>query len=597
MSAHAADAHAPHELSFIRRYIFSTDHKVIGKQFLFSSLFFFIVGGLAALLVRTQLAWPFEEIPLIGQWLYADSDGILPDNSYVALMTMHGTIMIFFMIIPILSGAFGNFLIPLMIGTDDMAFPKLNMMSYWVMWPAFVLILLGFFVETGAAGAGWTSYPPLSGIPGVGFLRDGLAVDTWAPGSGAGQNIWLLSVLFIGTGSIMGAINYITTISLMRAPGMHLFRLPLTVWALFITAILQLLATPVLTAALIMLLLDRTVGTLFFTAGAGQPLLWQHVFWFYSHPAVYIMILPAMGMVSDILATFARKPVFGYKPMVYSIAGIAGLGFIVWGHHMFQSGMSPVLGMAFMTSTMMIALPSGVKVFNWLATLWGGQLRFTSAMLNAITFVSMFIIGGLSGIFMAATPVDIAIHDTYFIVAHIHYVLFGGSMFGVFAGIYYWFPKMFGRLMNERWGKVHWVLTFLGFNGVFFPMHILGMNLMPRRIADPYQYTYLAHLQPMNEFMTYSAYLLGIAQVIFFVNVLYSLRRGPLAERNPWRANTLEWAAASPPPHGNFETTPTVYRGPYEFSSPETTEDYWPQFVPGADAKAWPSGAPAPAHA
>jgi len=588
MTAHAAahaaaGGHGHHEeLSFWRKYVFSTDHKVIGKQFLFSSLFFFAVGGLAALLIRTQLAWPFEEIPVVGRWIFPESEGIMPDSSYVSLMTMHGTLMIFFMIIPILSGAFGNFLIPLMIGADDMAFPKLNMMSYWIMWPAFILILLSFAIESGAAAAGWTSYPPLSSIPHLGQTLDGEVVDLWAPGSGLGQTLWLVCLLFVGTGSIMGAINYITTISLMRAPGLHMFRLPLTVWALFITAVLQLLATPVLTAALVMLLLDRGLGTLFFTAQMGQPLLWQHIFWFYSHPAVYIMILPAMGMVSDIMATFARKPVFGYKPMVYSIAGIAGLGFIVWGHHMFQSGMSPVLGMAFMTSTMLIALPSGVKVFNWLATLWGGQLRFTSAMLNAVTFVSMFIIGGLSGIFMAATPVDIAIHDTYFIVAHIHYVLFGGSMFGVFAGVYYWFPKMFGRLLDERMGKVHWILSFIGFNGVFFPMHIQGMALMPRRIANPYEYDYLANMQGMSQFMTYCAYLLAVAQLVFFINILYSLYRGRVAtERNPWRANTLEWAAPSPPPHGNFDAVPTVYRGPYEFSAPGAKEDYLPQFEPG----------------
>ncbi len=557
------------EMSFVRKYIFSTDHKVIGRQFLFTNLFFFLIGGLLALLIRTQLAWPWQEIPVAGSLLFAESSNIMPPEFYASLVTMHGTIMIFFVIIPLLSGAFGNFLVPLMIGARDMAFPRLNMISYWILWPGFITILTAFFVETGAAGSGWTAYPPLSALPEM------------SPGSGPGQTLWIISLLFIGTGSILGAVNYITTIVMLRAPGLHMFRLPLTVWSLFITAILQLLATPVLTAALILLLLDRTIGTHFFLpAGGGQPLLWQHVFWFYSHPAVYIMILPAMGITSDILATYARKPLFGYRSMVYAIMAIAGLGFIVWGHHMFQSGMNPVLGIAFMTSTMLIAVPSGIKVFNWLGTLWGGSIRYTPAMLNAIAFVSMFVIGGLSGIFMAATPVDIFIHDTYFIVAHIHYVLFGGSMFGVFAAIYHWFPKMFGRMLDERLGKVHFVLTFLAFNGVFFPMHILGINGMPRRIADYTTYEFLAPLQGMNQFMTISAFLLGLAQIVFAVNFVWSLVRGPAAERNPWRANTLEWVASSPPPHGNFEVVPTVQRGPYEYSSPLVEEDWLPQDQP-----------------
>jgi cytochrome c oxidase subunit 1 len=561
--------HAHTQQSFVRRYIFSTDHKVIGKQFLFTNLFFFAIGGLLALLIRTQLAWPWEEIPVIGPLLFAEGGNAIPPETYIALVTMHGTIMIFFVIIPLLSGAFGNFLIPLMVGARDMAFPRLNMLSYWILWPGFITILAAFFAEGGAAASGWTAYPPLSALPDM------------VPGSGTGQTLWIVSLLFIGTGSIMGAVNYITTVIMLRAPGMHMFRLPMTIWALFITAILQLLATPVLTAALILLLLDRTIGTHFFLPeGGGQPLLWQHLFWFYSHPAVYIMILPAMGMMSDILSTFARKPLFGYRSMVFAIMAIAGLGFIVWGHHMFQSGMNPVLGIAFMTATMIIAVPSGIKVFNWLGTLWGGTIRYTTAMLNAIAFVSMFVIGGLSGIYMAATPVDIFIHDTYFIVAHIHYVLFGGSMFGIFAAIYYWFPKMFGRMMNERLGKLHFALTLLTFNAVFFPMHILGIGGMPRRVADPYNYAYLAHLQGINQFMTWAAYLLGLVQVIFAVNFVWSLVRGPVAERNPWRANTLEWVAPSPPPHGNFEVLPTVYRGPYEYSSPLVEEDWLPQTRP-----------------
>ncbi|MEW5987258.1 MAG: cbb3-type cytochrome c oxidase subunit I [Chloroflexota bacterium] len=555
------------ELSFWRKYVFSTDHKVIGKQFLFSSLFFFIVGGLLALLIRTQLAWPWEEIPVVGPLIYGEESGnILLPERYPALVTMHGTIMIFFFIIPILSGAFGNFLIPLMIGAKDMAFPRVNMISYWVMVPAFLVMVASFFVEGGTAAAGWTSYVPLSARPDM------------IPGSGLGQTLWIVSLLLVGTSSTMGAINYVTTIVTLRAKGMQMFRLPLTIWALFITAILVLLATPVLTSGLLLLLLDRTIGTHFFLPdGGGQVLLWQHLFWFYSHPAVYIMILPAMGMASDIISCFARKPLFGYRPMVFSIMGIAGLGFIVWGHHMFQSGMNPVLGITFMTSTMMIALPSAIKTFNWLATLWRGQLHLTAPMLNALAFVSTFVIGGLSGIYSAATPVDIFIHDTYWIVGHIHYVLFGGSLFGVFAAIQYWFPKMFGRTMSDRWGKVHFALTFVTFNCVFFPMFILGERGMPRRLADPYNYNFLASLQPLNQFMTVSAYALALSQIILFANFFVSLYRGRAAVANPWLANTLEWTTSSPPPLENFHTAPVVHRGPYEYSSPEVSEDWLPQ--------------------
>ncbi len=574
-----------HKTPFIRKYIFSTDHKTIGIQFLFLSLFFMIVGGLLAMMVRWQLGYPEEPMPL-GK-LFPENlmpEGIIGPEFYNALFTMHGTIMIFFVIIPILSGAFGNFLIPLMIGARDMAFPKLNMLSYWVAVPAGIIMASSFFTATGTAATGWTAYAPLSAVPDY-------------TGVTLGQTLWLVSLIVLGSSSIMGAVNYITTIINMRAPGMHFFRMPLTVWALFITAVLQLMATPVLASALGMLLFDRTLGTHFFApSGGGQVLLWQHLFWFYSHPAVYIMILPAMGFVSDILATFARKPIFGYKAMVFAIAGIAGLGFIVWGHHMFQSGMNPALGTAFMISTMVIAVPSGVKVFNWIGTLWRGSIHFTTPMLNALAFVSMFIIGGLSGIFMASTPVDMFIHDTYFIVAHLHYVLFGGSLFGAFAAITYWFPKMFGRMMNETLGKIHFVLTFILFNCVFFPMHILGMEGHMRRIYNPLQYEFLKPLQPMNVFITVSALLLGTTQFLFMANFLWSLIYGRKAERNPWRANTVEWATPSPPPHGNFEAIPTIYRGPYEYSSPESVEDYLPQVQPPSHAPATKPSALTPAR-
>ncbi|MGE0535956.1 MAG: cbb3-type cytochrome c oxidase subunit I [Pirellulales bacterium] len=571
--------------AFLRTYVFSIDHKVIGIQFLFSTLLWFVVGGLLALAVRWQLAWPWSDMPVIGRMLFSAEGGQISPEFYTMLVTMHASVMIFFVIIPILAGAFGNFLIPLMIGADDMAFPTLNMLSYWFMWPAFVCMIMSFFVEGGASAAGWTSYPPLS------------SVTSAAPGSHAGQTLWLFGLIWVGVSSMMGSVNYMTTIIQMRAPGMTMFRLPMTIWAMFITAVLQAFALPVLTAALFMQLTDRLLGTGFFVpeglivngqsagAGGGQPLLWQHLFWFYSHPAVYIMILPAMGMVSDIISCFARKPLFGYKPMVYSIAGIAGLGFIVWGHHMFMSGMNPALGMTFMVSTMMIALPSAIKTFNWLGTIWGARIQYTTPMLFALSFVSMFIIGGLSGIFMAATPVDIFIHDTYFIVGHIHYVLFGGTAFGVFGAIYFWFPKMFGRTMNEFWGKVHFLLSFIFFNGTFFTMHILGTTGFPRRYADPYHFEIFAPTQTLNQFMTICALGMGASQLIFAANFFYSIFYGPRCGRNPWHSNTLEWQAPSPPGHGNFDFQPVVHRGPYEYSSPQAAEDYFPQTAPPVEGE------------
>jgi cytochrome c oxidase subunit 1 len=467
---------------------------------------------------------------------------------------------------------FANYLIPLKIGAPDMAFPSLNMWSFWLMIPSGGLMLASLFVLGGASAAGWTVYAPLSGTPDYSGVH-------------LGQQLWCVSIVIFGLSSLLGSVNYITTVVNLRAPGMTWFRLPLSVWALFITAVLAILAVPILAGAVIMLLFDQTIGTHFFQPDAGgQPLMWQHLFWFFGHPEVYILILPAMGIASDIIANGARKPIFGYSSMVYAMIAIAFLGFIVWGHHMFQSGMNPTLASTFMVSTIVIAVPSAIKVFNWLGTLWRGSIHFTTPMLNALAFVSMFIIGGLSGIFMASTPVDMYIHGTYFIVAHIHYVLFGGSLFAVFAGIYFWYPKMFGRQMSERWGKIHFALTFVFYNFTFFPMHILGVGGEMRRIYDPTVYDFLRPLQPINVFITISAFLLGLSQIPFAVNFIGSLFKGAKAERNPWRDTGLEWTAPSPPPHGNFAETPTVYHGPYEYSVPGMEEDFLPVNTPPAGA-------------
>ena len=577
MSEAAASAHADHgahePAGFWSHYVFSTDHKMIGRQFLFLGLFMLIIGGILAMLIRWQLAWPETEVPGLG-WVPEPHmyEGIIPPSTYNMLFTMHATIMIFFVVMPIMVGGFGNFLIPIMIGAKDMAFPLLNMLSFWVGAVAGVLMIASFFVVGGAASGGWTSYTPLTGA----------AVYT---GVNWGINLWVLSLFVLAFSSLMGSINYITTLINMRAPGMTYFRLPLSIWSLFITAVLLLLALPVLTAALGMLFFDRVFATNFFLPAGGMPLLWQHLFWFFGHPEVYILVLPAMGVTSDILSVFSRKPIFGYRAMAYSMIALAFLSWIVWGHHMFVSGMNPLLGTAFMLTTMVIAVPSAIKTFNWLGTLWGGSIRFTVPLLFAIGFVSNFVIGGLSGVFMASTPVDIFIHDTYFIVAHFHYVV-AGIIFAMFAAIYFWFPKMFGRMTNHTWGVVHFIGTYVFFNLTFFPMHFLGVGGHMRRIYNPMQYEYLEQFGDMNVFITISAFCLAISQIPFVVNFIWSLFAGEKAPENPWEANTLEWMAPSPPPHGNFATTPQVYRGPYEYSSPEVEEDWLPQTRPLGTAAA-----------
>ncbi len=581
--AGAHDGHH-HEVPWIRKYLFSTDHKTIAKQFMFTSFFFLLVGGLLAALMRWQLGFPGEPIPGgAGLPETMAPTGIMLPEFYNSLVTMHGTIMVFFAIMPLLVGVFGNLLIPLQIGAEDMAFPRLNMASFWISATAGIIMLASFLVPGGAAGAGWTSYAPLS------------SSGEWT-GVYMGQILWLVSLIVLGFSSLTGAVNYITTVINMRAPGMTWFRLPLPTWALFITAILVLLAIPILTGGLIMLLFDQTIGTGFFDPTTqGEPLLWQHVFWFFGHPEVYILILPSMGLVSEVLACGARKPIFGYHAMVLAIIAIAFLGWIVWGHHMFQSGMNPFLGTTFMISTIVIAVPSAIKTFNWLGTLWKGDIHFHTPMLHALSFVGMFVIGGLSGIFMASAPLDIYIHDTYFIVAHIHYVLFGGSLFGIFAGVTFWYPKMFGRMMNDKIGKLHWALTFLFYNLAFFPMHSVGLQGMMRRIYDPNTYAHLQPLQPINTFISVSVFLLVAVQVLFIYNLFASIWRGEKASENPWHANSLEWTAPSPPPHGNFAVTPTVYRGPYEYSSPESDEDFLLQTTPPGEVRSPSHAEPEPA--
>jgi cytochrome c oxidase subunit 1 len=652
---YADDHTAP--TGWIRRYLFSTDHKTIGLQYLFAGLGFFALGGLLAMLIRWQLAWPSDPahpVPVAGK-LFGWDQGIMPPDAYNVILTLHATVMIFLVLIPLQVGAFGNYLIPLKIGSRDMAFPFLNGMSFWMYLAGGAIVLAGVALPGGAAAAGWTSYPPISSIPynGTGYAaagrgalwilqpsgstwptaaiavnfatlfllfafvalhgapmanRFGRAIFTLAVAAVAaaivvrgvqsaafdGQACWFVGLIVIGMSSTLGAVNYITTILKLRCPGMNLFRMPMTVWNLGITSLLILFSTPVLASVLVMNLLDHHGLTSFFlpagwvlsnqvqrNAGGGYVLLDPHLFWFYSHPAVYIMILPVFGMVSDILPTFSRKPLFGYRPMVYATGAIAFLGFLVWGHHMFQSGMNPAMGAAFAISTMFIAVPSAIKTFNWLGTLWGGRLQLTVPMLNACAFVSLFVIGGMSGIITASTPIDAQLHMTYFIVAHIHYVLFGGSTFGLFAGIYYWYPKMFGRMTNTLLGYVHTILSYVAFNCVFFPMHFLGLQGMPRRVADYTGYTSFAHLQPMNQFISYSAFVLGLAQLPLVINFFGSMLWGKKAGNNPWRATTLEWTdATSPPAAHNFDAIPTVHRGPYEYGVPGAAEDFSPQSAP-----------------
>jgi len=554
-SAHATEVHHG-EISIWRTYIFSTDHKMIGRQYLFLGLFMALVGGFLAYVMRWQLAFPGTAVP---------GFGFVGPETYNVVVTMHGTTMVFFVAMPILLGAFGNFLIPLMIGARDMAFPRLNMLSFWTLAVGSLVLLSSFVVPGGAASAGWTGYPPLS-------ARAIYTGVTW------GLNLWLLAHAIEFASFLMGGVNFLTTAITMRAPGMTFFRLPLVIWQQLTAAILFLLSVGPLIAAAVMLLMDRIAGTSFFVpSGGGDPLLWQHLFWFFGHPEVYVVMLPAVGFVAEVLPVFSRKPLFGYRWIIYSTITAGILSFIVWAHHMFLSGMDPRLAMPFSLTTILISVPFAILVFAMIATLWGGSIQFATPMLYALGFVAMFIIGGLTGIFNGSAPANIQVHATYFVVGHFHYTLLSGIFFGGFAGIYFWFPKMFGRMMNERLGKIHFWLTLIFFNATFFPMHLVGLGGMMRRIANPLQYEFLQSLQPINVFITISGIGLALSQLVFLLNVGWSLVAGRKAERNPWQATTLEWATPSPPPHGNFDALPVVYRGPYEYSSPEASEDWLPQ--------------------
>ncbi len=504
-------------------WLTTTDHKKIGILYLGSSFAFFLVGGVLALLVRAELAQPGLQY--------------MGESAYNQFFTMHASVMLFLFVIPMLAG-FGNYVVPLMIGAPDMAFPRINALSFWLLPLAGIIMMLGF-VLGGAAAEGWTSYSPL-------------ANSKYSPG--VGTDLWIVGLILIGTSSILGGINFLVTIFKMRAPGMTMFRLPILVWTVLVTSVLVVLGTPVLTSALIMLFIDRNYGGAFFDpANGGSAVLWQNVFWFYSHPAVYIMILPAMGIVSEIIPVFSRKPLFGYKAFVFATAAIGALGFSVWAHHMFTTGSVYLPFFSFMT--FLIAVPTGVKMFNWIATMWKGSIQFSSAMLFVLGFLTMFLIGGINGAFSASVPVDFAIHDTYWIVAHIHYVLFGGSVFAVFGGLFYWFPKMFGVKLNETLGKIQFVIMFIGFNLTFFPMHELGIAGMPRRIAD---YSPMAGWNDLNLLATIGSLLVAVSVLPFLWNVFVSLRSGERVGDDPWEGNTLEWATTSPPPPYNFDRLPEI---------------------------------------
>ena len=581
------DDHGHHEENFVSKYIFSQDHKMIGKQFLMTAVFMGIIAMFLSILFRIQLAWPGESSDFLSFFLgdkWAPG-GVLAEDMYLGLVTIHGTIMVFFLLTGGLSGTFSNILIPLQLGARDMASGFLNMLSFWFFALSSIIMTVSLFVESGPAMAGWTVYPPLSALP--------QAVS----GSGLGMTLWLFSMAIFIASSLIGSLNYITTVINLRTKGMSMTRMPLTIWAFFVTAIIGVLSFPVLLSAAVLLIMDRLAGTSFYlsdiivggemlTQHGGSPVLYQHLFWFLGHPEVYIVLLPSLGITSEIIATNSRKPIFGYRAMIGSILAIAFLSFIVWGHHMFVTGMNPFLGSVFVFTTLLIAIPSAVKVFNYLTTLWKGSIVYTPAMLFSIGLVSTFITGGVTGIILADAALDIAVHDTYFVVAHFHVVMGLSAVFGMFAGVYHWFPKMYGRMLNTRLGYVHFWITLIGAYGVFFPMHFVGIAGAPRRYYDYSVYNEFDSesfemMMDLNVIVTVFAIIAALGQGVFLFNFFYSMFRGPKAEQNPWRSTTLEWTTPVEHIHGNWPgELPEVHRWPYDLSKPGAEEDFIPQTVP-----------------
>ena len=574
-----------YQSNFMTTYVFSQDHKMIAKQFLITGMFWGVIGGLMSLIFRLQLGFPEESLawlkPVLGKWIEVNGEGIgtLSQEFYYALVTMHGTIIVFFVLTAGLSGTFSNLLIPLMIGARDMASPFLNMLSYWFFFMAGLVMFLSLFLNTGPFAGGWVAYPPLSELPEA------------SSGSGAGMTMWTFSLVLFVVSVLLGGINYITTVINLRTKGMGMWRMPLPIWAFFITAIIGLLSFPVLASAFFLVMCDRELGTSFFLSEifiggealdhvGGSPILYQHLFWFLGHPEVYIIILPAMGIVSEVLAVNARKPIFGYKAMVFSMMAIGFLSFIVWAHHMFMSGINPFIANFFVIFTLIIAVPSAVKVFNWIATLYGGSVRFNPASLFAIGFVSMFISGGLTGIHLGNSAIDIQMHDTYFVVAHFHIVMGVAAFFGMFAGVYHWYPKMYGRFMNETLGRIHFWVTMVGAYAIFWPMHYLGMAGVPRRYYKFDIFQSFDHFDDMNKFITVAAIITFGAQVLFIVNFFYSIWKGrKQTTRNPYGATTLEWTTAVDPGHGNWPgKIPTVQRWAYDYG--KNGEEFISQITP-----------------